>query len=106
MLADVPSPAVHLSQLMTGWQFHDPYAVVALSNQAVALVLYGVALILRSTTIAPEHTLGDTHAGGVAFLIGSVLISIAASMVMFIQWSQKRARQSTRNAALRVPFPD
>ena len=35
-------------------------------------VILGVALIERSTTIAPEHTLSDTHGGGAIFLVGSV----------------------------------
>ena len=80
-------------------------AIAMLVGVALEVIL-GVALIVRSTTIASEHTLGDTHAGGVAFLVGSVLISIAASIVMIVQWSQKRARQSVRITALQAPYPE
>ena len=80
-------------------------ATAMLVGLALEAIL-GVALIVRSTTVAPEHTLSDTHSGGVAFLVGSVLISIAASIVMIVQWAQKRARQSLRIAALQLPSPD
>jgi cytochrome c oxidase assembly factor CtaG len=80
-------------------------AVAMLVGLALEVTL-GVALILRSATVAPEHTLRDTHGGGVTFLVGSVLISIAASIVMIVQWAQKRSRQSLRNAALQLPSQD
>jgi putative copper resistance protein D len=80
--------------------------VIAMLVGLALEVILGVALILRSATVAPAHTLSDTHGGGVAFLVGSALISIAASIVMIVQWARKRSRQSLRIAALQLPTPD
>jgi putative copper resistance protein D len=73
--------------------------VVTMAVGTALEVILGVALIERSTSIAPQHTLSDTHAGGVIFLVGSIIITIAASAVILVQWMRKQRRRTARAQA-------
>lgn len=68
-------------------------------------VILGLVLIQQSTSIAPEHTLIDTHTGGAYFLVGSLIVSVATSAVMLVQWSQKRNRSAARARSNLAPMP-
>jgi cytochrome c oxidase assembly factor CtaG len=78
--------------------------VVTMAVGTVLEVILGVALIERSTSIAPQHTLSDTRAGGAIFLVGSIIITIAASAVILVQWLRKQRRRTARaEASSRLP---
>jgi len=70
------------------------YAVMGIGTALE--VLLGALVIARSTTIAPEHTLSDTHTGGYIFLIGSLVISAVATAVMVGQSARQRRKRLDR----------
>ncbi|MGH8996635.1 MAG: cytochrome c oxidase assembly protein [Acidimicrobiales bacterium] len=74
--------------------FRARYVVMGVGT--VLEVVLGAVLIARSSTIAPEHTLSDTHAGGAVFLIASLLISVVATGIMLNQSAQQRRKRLER----------
>jgi putative copper resistance protein D len=61
-------------------------------------VFLGVAIMNFSRPIAPEHTLADTHAGGAVFWMASMLITLAAAVVILAQWMRHEERAAARLA--------
>jgi putative membrane protein len=73
-----------------------PLRLVALFMGMPFEAFLGIAIMNRSTTIAPEHTLADTHAGGAVFWAASMLVTLGASMVVLSQWMRSEERQAAR----------
>jgi cytochrome c oxidase assembly factor CtaG len=61
-------------------------------------VFLGVAIMNFSRPIAPEHTLADTHAGGAVFWVASMLVTLAAAVVILAQWIRQEERATVRQA--------
>jgi cytochrome c oxidase assembly factor CtaG len=55
-------------------------------------VFLGLAILNLRSSIAPEHTLSDTHAGGAVFWAASIIITFAGALVMLEQWMSKDKR--------------
>lgn len=73
-----------------------PFRLVALFMGMPLEAFLGVAIMNRSASIAPEHTLSDTHAGGAVFWGASMLVTLGASMVVLAQWMRSEQRQAAR----------
>ncbi|MBO0715303.1 MAG: cytochrome c oxidase assembly protein [Acidimicrobiales bacterium] len=61
-------------------------------------VFLGVAIMNFSRPIAPEHTVADTHAGGAVFWVASMLVTLAAAVVILAQWMPQEERETLRQA--------
>lgn len=61
-------------------------------------VFLGVAIMNFAKPIAPEHTLADTHAGGAVFWVVSMLITLAAAVIILAQWIRQEERATLRHA--------
>lgn len=59
-------------------------------------VFLGVAIMNFARPIAPEHTLADTHAGGAVFWVASMLVTLAAAVVLLAQWIRQEERATAR----------
>ncbi|HET6965168.1 MAG TPA: cytochrome c oxidase assembly protein [Acidimicrobiales bacterium] len=59
-------------------------------------VFLGIALLSGRSPIAPQHTLSDTHAGGGAFWVLSMLITGAGAGVLLVQWMRQEERRGAR----------
>ena len=59
-------------------------------------VFLGIALLSSRSSIAPQHTLSDTHAGGGAFWVLSMLITGAGAGVLLVQWMRQEERRGVR----------
>lgn len=59
-------------------------------------VFLGIALLSTRSPVAPEHTLSDTHAGGGAFWVLSMLFTGAGALWLFVQWMRQEERRAVR----------
>ena len=59
-------------------------------------VFLGIALLSSRSSIAPQHTLSDTHAGGGAFWVLSMLITSAGAGILMVQWMRQEERRGVR----------
>lgn len=59
-------------------------------------VFLGIALLSSRSSIAPQHTLSDTHAGGGAFWVLSMLVTGAGAGVLLVQWMRQEERRGAR----------
>jgi cytochrome c oxidase assembly factor CtaG len=59
-------------------------------------VFLGIALLSSRSSIAAQHTLSDTHAGGGAFWVLSMLITGAGAGVLLLQWMRQEERRGVR----------
>jgi putative membrane protein len=57
----------------------------------------GVAILANQSTIAPQHTLADTHAGGAALWGVSELVNVLFIIVIAIQWVRSEHRRAQRD---------
>ena len=70
-----------------------------LAGMAVGMpfeVFLGIALLSSGSSIAPEHTLSDTHAGGGLFWVLSMAVTIAGAVVLLVQWIGEEDRRAVR----------
>lgn len=56
----------------------------------------GIALLMSSSPVAPMYTLGSTHAGGGLFWASGELVTAAALLPIFFEWSRLDARLAKR----------
>ena len=78
---------------------HEPSRAVRLFGLALGMpfeAFLGVALLNAGRSIAPQHTLADTHAGGALFWFLSMAITGAALMVVGGQWLASEQRATAR----------
>ena len=79
------------------------YAATAVPLTAVIAVM----LMTRGASIAPEHSLSDTHAGGLVLLVAGEVIALAEVAFVAWRWSlhneRKALRHSARSAAGAAP---
>jgi putative copper resistance protein D len=83
-----PPRAVRLFGLLLGMPFE---------------VFLGIALMSSSRTVAPEHTLADTHAGGAVFWFLSMVITALAIAMVGRQWLRSEERIVIRDDHRRTP---
>lgn len=88
-----PSPGVRVAMLAAGMPFE---------------AFLGVALLSMRTSVAPEHTVADTQAGGALFWVVSMLITLVAALVVAWQWMRTDEREAVRidRRAARAHAPD
>lgn len=56
----------------------------------------GVVIMNMSQTIAPQHTLADTHMGGAVMWAFSEVFTIGAIAILFSRWSRSDEREAAR----------
>ncbi len=56
----------------------------------------GISIMSMGTTIAPQHTLADTHRGGAVFWACSMLIMLFTTIVVASQWMRQEERRASR----------
>ncbi|HZT66500.1 MAG TPA: cytochrome c oxidase assembly protein [Acidimicrobiales bacterium] len=64
----------------------------------------GIALLSSRSSIAPQHTLSDTHTGGGAFWVLAMVITGAGAAVLIGQWMRQEERRAARDD--RRPTPE
>jgi putative copper resistance protein D len=104
--------ATHVIFLVTGclycWQIicADPVRRrlafphrLAYAASAVPLTaVIAVTLMTRSASIAPQHTLADTHAGGLVLLVVGELIALGEIAFVASRWNAYNERSAQRRA--------
>ena len=80
----------------TSRQLPLPLRVVGLIVGMPFEVFLGFALLSSRSSIAPRHTLSDTHTGGGAFWVLSMLITGAGAAVLLVQWMRQEERRGAR----------
>lgn len=55
-----------------------------------------IALMSTRSTIAPEHSLSDTHLGGSVFWVGAMTVTAVAVLVCGLQWMRSDERDAVR----------
>jgi cytochrome c oxidase assembly factor CtaG len=56
----------------------------------------GVALLLKTTSVAPMYTLTTTHMGGGVLWVATELATVAALVPLYAQWAKHDARAARR----------
>ena len=78
------------------WRLPFPARVLFLFTGLPFDAFLGIAIMGMARSIAPAHTLSDTHAGGAIFWAGSELFTIIGLTVIVAQWARADERLAIR----------